>query len=80
MNQVIVCIGSAIGMSVSHWSLVQVYSSVCQPSGMWGIMYSTLTLDSAVCKTIWSLADTLKTNYSSFLSGITVGGIVSKLF
>ena len=76
MNKLILFVGTAVGMSVSHWSLVQIYTSVCQPSGIWGLAYSTLTLDSAICKTIWSAADVLKTNYSSFLGGLTIGNII----
>ena len=70
MKKILVVIGSALSMSISHWGLVHIYTRVCQPIGIWGLAYSTITLDSTVCKTIWSVADTLKTNYNSLLGGV----------
>ena len=76
MNKITKLVTSIMGVSLSHWGLVRIYTYICQPSGLWGMLASPLLLGSPMCMAIWNTADTLRNHFTTIISGITIIGLL----
>lgn len=65
-----------VGMVVSYWCVGQIHSSVCTPKGIYGLLYTAISMSSPICQAIINILGYSSSIYLIIWSGI-VGSIIS---